>query len=131
VSGCIILVVEDDPEIRNLLVEILEEENLTVSGARSGADALAIVELQAIDLIILDLRLPDVSGAPLIRQIRSVRSTTAILALSGSPDELMMAQGQGVDATLAKPFDLDDLLEIVTRLCPAKGKKPRPSPTKV
>ncbi|HLZ07234.1 MAG TPA: response regulator [Chloroflexota bacterium] len=127
--GCIILVVEDDPEIRTVLLEILEEENLTVIGARSGAEALAIVEQEAIDLIILDLVLPDVSGIAMIKEIRSRRSTTAILALSGSPAGLTMAQEQGVDGFLAKPFDLDDLVEVVTRLCPAKGKRRQPSRT--
>src|SRR5207247_8654292 len=97
-SVCIILVVEDSPEVRDVLIEILEEENLTVSSAPNGADALAMVELQAIDLIILDLVLPDSSGVALIPQIRSRRSTTAILALSASIDALTLAQDQGVDA---------------------------------
>ena len=128
-AGCNILVVEDNPDIRSLLVEILEEENLIVTGVKSGADALEIVEHQVIDLVILDLVLPDASGIALISQIRSRRSKTMILALSGSPNHLTMAQDEGVDGVLAKPFDLDNLLEVVTRLCPAKGKKARPIPT--
>ena len=128
IANCIILVVEDNAEIRDLLVDILEEENLSVRGVRSGVEALAILERDAIDLIILDLVLPDVSGIALIPQIRTRRSNTTILALSGSPDGLKLAQDQGVDATLAKPFDLEVLLEIVSRLCPARGRQSRSSP---
>lgn len=128
-AACTILVVEDNTEIRDLLLEILEEENLTVSGVRNGADALAFVERESIDLIILDVLLPDVTGLAMIQQIRSRRSTTRILAMSGSPAALKMTQDHGVDAILAKPFDVDELLEFVTGLCPATGKKPQPSPT--
>lgn len=120
--ACSILVVEDDTSIREILVMVLKEENLTVTSARNGIDALSIIDSEPIDLVVLDLVLPDVSGPSMVQQIRTTCPNMRILATSASPPALAVAVAHGVDAVLAKPFELDELLAIVTRLCPAEAK---------
>jgi DNA-binding response OmpR family regulator len=122
-AACSILVVEDDQSIREILVTILEEENLTVLAARTGADALATLDREMVDLVVLDLLLPDLEGGIVAKEIRRRHRQPRILAISASPTQLTVAAADGVDAILAKPFDLDELLEVVTQLCPAEPKR--------
>jgi CheY-like chemotaxis protein len=131
--ACTILVVEDDKAIREVLVLILREENLTVVAARNGLAALAIIDRQPVDLVVLDMILPDASWPSMVDQIRATRPGARILAISASPELLAEATKVGVDAVLDKPFELEALLEVVTRLCPAEAKAGpfTPAPSRV
>lgn len=110
----LILVIEDDPQIRRVLGTSLEAYGYEVQLAETGEQALALSTSRAPELFILDLGLPDMDGLHLIPRLRT-RSTQEILVLSarGTEDVKVRALDLGADDHLTKPFSLFELLARV------------------
>lgn len=116
-----ILVVEDDDSIAELLDEFFVLEGFAVEIERSGRSVVSHLGAGQVDLILLDLRLPDLSGFAVCRQVRAweaeraIVSRTPIIILSATVSGDIAARcGQaGADAYVAKPFDVDALLTTV------------------
>jgi len=106
-----ILVVDDDPQIRELLEEYLTQNALRVSVVASGKQMSQILADEAIDLIILDLRLAGEDGMAIVRTLRD-SSAIPIVMLTGVRDEADRVMGLelGADDYLTKPFSLGELL---------------------
>jgi DNA-binding response OmpR family regulator len=118
-----ILVVDDDPQIRALLEEYLKENGLRVSVVASGKQMLQILADEAIDLVILDLRLAGEDGMAIARTLRD-SSAIPIVMLTGVRDEADRVMGLelGADDYLTKPFSPRELLaRIRTVLRRTKG----------
>jgi two-component system OmpR family response regulator len=118
-----ILVVDDDPQIRALLEEYLGENALRVSAVASGKQMSQILADEAIDLIILDLRLAGEDGMAIVRTLRD-SSAIPIVMLTGVRDEADRVMGLelGADDYLTKPFSPRELLaRIRTVLRRTKG----------
>jgi len=118
-----ILVVDDDRQIRDLLQEYLTENELRVSLSSSGEQMAAILENEAIDLVILDLRLAGEDGMAIARTLRE-KSAIPIIMLTGVRDEADRVMGLelGADDFLTKPFSTRELLaRIRTVLRRTKG----------
>ncbi|PVX70731.1 response regulator [Paraburkholderia unamae] len=112
-----ILVVDDDRAIRELIAAYLVENGMRVSAAASGkAMSVALAE-EAIDLVILDLRMPGEDGIEIARRIR-VQSALPIIVVSGLREEAdrVMALELGADDYLTKPFSSRELLARVRAL---------------
>jgi two-component system OmpR family response regulator len=121
-----ILIVDDDPSIRELLTEYFAENGLRVSTAASGADMFSILEDAAIDLVVLDLRLAGEDGMEIARRLRS-ESVIPLIMLTGVRDEADRVMGLelGADDYLTKPFSPRELLARVrTVLRRAKAATP-------
>jgi CheY-like chemotaxis protein len=103
-----ILLVEDEPAIRQLMVTALESAGYRVVQAKNGAEGLKRFD-ETIDLLLTDLKMPYVSGIELIAELRSRRQTLKVLAFSAYPAE-PLADGVGF---LSKPFVRAGLLEAV------------------
>ncbi|MBN3814407.1 response regulator transcription factor [Paraburkholderia sp. Ac-20347] len=112
-----ILVVDDDPAIRELIAAYLGENGMRVSEAASGKAMSAALAEQAIDLVILDLRMPGEDGIEIARRIR-VQSALPIIVVSGLREEAdrVMALELGADDYLTKPFSSRELLARVRAL---------------
>src|ERR1700733_10556121 len=106
-----ILVTDDDPQIRALLKEYLAENELRVSLASSGEEMSKILNDEAIDLIVLDLRLAGEDGMAIARSLRD-QSSIPIVMLTGVRDEADRVMGLeiGADDYLTKPFSPRELL---------------------
>jgi DNA-binding response OmpR family regulator len=106
-----ILVVDDDPQIRELLQDYLTENALRVSAALSGTQMAQILADEVIDLVILDLRLAGEDGMTIARTLRE-RSAIPIIMLTGVRDEADRVMGLelGADDYLTKPFSPRELL---------------------
>jgi two-component system OmpR family response regulator len=106
-----ILVTDDDPQIRALLKEYLAENGLRVSLASSGGEMSKILNDEAIDLIVLDLRLAGEDGMGIARSLRD-QSSIPIVMLTGVRDEADRVMGLeiGADDYLTKPFSPRELL---------------------
>jgi two-component system OmpR family response regulator len=106
-----ILVVDDDPQIRDLLQEYLAENELRVSVALNGGQMSQILADEAIDLVILDLRLAGEDGMTIARTLRD-QSAIPIIMLTGVRDEADRVMGLelGADDYLTKPFSPRELL---------------------
>jgi DNA-binding response OmpR family regulator len=105
------MVVEDEYKLRELLRNYLEREGLEVFSAGSGAEALSQANNRALDLVILDLGLPDVPGEEVAREIRS-GSDVPILMLTAKSDERDRIAGLelGADDYVTKPFSPRELV---------------------
>src|SRR6202050_3583744 len=118
-----ILVVDDDPQIRDLLEDYLKENALRVSVVASGLEMSQVLADEAIDLVILDLRLAGEDGMAIVRTLRD-SSAIPVIILTGVRDEAdrIMGLELGADDYLTKPFSPRELLaRIRTVLRRTKG----------
>jgi DNA-binding response OmpR family regulator len=115
-----VLVVEDETPIRETLCEALAFEGYAVLAARGGREALAHLDESCPDLILLDLMMPDISGWDVLEQrhAQSLCAQAQVVLLSAARTVEATARKHNVRAYLPKPFELDDLLDLVNRLCP-------------
>ena len=106
-----ILIVDDDPEIRGLLVNYLSRNELEAVAARDGREMWQKLDRHAVDLIVLDLMLPDTDGLTLCRELR-VKSSIPVLMLTARGEETDRIIGieMGADDYLVKPFNPRELL---------------------
>jgi two-component system, OmpR family, response regulator len=106
-----LLAVDDDPAIRTLITEYLRENELRVTAAANGKEMMDALREHAIDLVLLDLRMPGEDGMLLARRIRD-QSSLPIIVVSGRLDEAdrVMALELGADDYLTKPFSPRELL---------------------
>jgi DNA-binding response OmpR family regulator len=110
-----ILVVEDDPVIRELIVEVLSDEGHSVIEAADGATGVHLAQSEQPNLILMDLMLPVMDGVAAIRKLKSSSETSSIrtIAMSAGTNLRSHANEIRADGTLAKPFDIDALLALV------------------
>lgn len=113
-----ILVVDDDPEIGPMLERTLGYDGYTVSSALSGAEALETFELERPALIIVDLMMPHMDGEAFIETLRRTYAAEMprVLLLSASDAREAIAKRLTVDASIAKPFELEELRDVVEML---------------
>lgn len=113
-----VLLVDDEPEIRDILREILDEHDCRVLEANNGKEAFQISRTEKIDILITDLLMPEQEGIETIRQFRNVDPDVKIIAMSGAPEPiyLHMARMLGADATLSKPLNLTAVSSILRRM---------------
>jgi DNA-binding response OmpR family regulator len=106
-----ILVVDDDPAIRNLVREYLAQHDFSVSTADSGAQMDKVIGAEMVDLVVLDLMLPDEDGMAIARRLRE-KLDLPIIILTGRTDEADRVKGLdlGADDYVTKPFSQRELL---------------------
>jgi DNA-binding response OmpR family regulator len=109
-----ILIIDDDPDIRELVTEYLCDNDMRVTSRASGKDLFEMLEREAIDLVLLDLKLPGEDGMQLTRAVRE-RATIPIILLTGRKDEADRVMGLelGADDYVTKPFSPRELLARV------------------
>jgi len=108
-----ILVVDDDRDIRELVVDYLQKAGYRATGAANGKEMRALLEKQHVDLVVLDLMMPGEDGLTLCRQLRSDRhQDLPVLMLTARSDEMDRILGleMGADDYLVKPFVARELL---------------------
>jgi len=103
-----VLVVDDHPEIRDLMVKILEERGCQVSTASDGHNTLTQFALDRPDLVITDLSMPGMNGYQLCRLIRGI-SSVPVLIMSAQKGVEEKAYEMGADVFVSKPFDMEAL----------------------
>jgi cyclic di-GMP phosphodiesterase len=121
-----ILLVDDEPALRELLRATFEGADVTVDEAASGAEAEARIRRRRPDVIVLDLRMPGMSGVELCERLKANERTTSIpivLLTGADPEEARRAQRAGAQALVRKPFSPLDLLAVVERVA---GRSPVP-----
>jgi two-component system, OmpR family, response regulator len=106
-----ILVVDDDPAVRTLLRDCLELDNFVVCEAETGAQAIAALATQTIDLVTLDLKLGGENGLEIARSIRSERNVPIVMITGkGDPVDRVVGLELGADDYIAKPFHIREVL---------------------
>jgi DNA-binding response OmpR family regulator len=128
-----LLIVDDEPYIREALQDRLQAEGYDVITAHDGQTAFALLALEAqrspITGLILDMEMPGVHGVEVLRRLRSQSSDVPILMISASHDRQMFDQAMrsGANAYLAKPFDRKELIQVCDRLFRSGPVNPQPA----
>jgi two-component system, OmpR family, response regulator len=127
-----LLIVEDDPRLRRLLRRLLEEDRHVVDVAENGISGVEIaLGTSGIEIIILDLGLPDIGGLEVARRIRAAGFTAAILMLTArdAVGDRVVGLDAGADDYLVKPFAFEELsarLRALSRRGSAVGRRVQP-----
>ena len=112
----VVLVVDDDPDVRGILGMLLSREGFEVVTAIDGAAALEHVTDERIALVVLDLQMPRLDGSQFRRVYGERGGHAPILLVTAAEIGAGDLERLGVSAYVAKPFDIETLLEIVRRL---------------
>ena len=126
-----VLIVDDDPEIRRLLVDYLARNGFEAVAARDGREMWQALDRHAIDLVVLDLMLPDTDGLTLCRELRA-KSNLPVLMLTALGEETDRIVGieMGADDYLVKPFSPRELvarIKAVLRRPRSTNRVPTPA----
>jgi CheY-like chemotaxis protein len=108
-----VLVVDDEPYIREVIGDVLQDEGYAVLFAGSGRGMLELLETEHPDLILLDLMMPNGDGNEALERMRSHAGMRDIPVVVVSTGVMGLGLSSLTVATLTKPFDLDDLLKVV------------------
>jgi CheY-like chemotaxis protein len=111
-----ILCIDDEESILKLFQVTLEEAGYRVLIAESGQQGLRLLEHQEVDLILVDIFMPDMDGLEVIQLLRKTRPASKIIAITGKPgatNNLDIAKHLGAHDTLMKPFSLQELQDAV------------------
>jgi two-component system, OmpR family, response regulator len=113
-----ILVVDDEPTIRDLVSDALREAGYQVDAAANGAEALRIMRRRVPHAIVLDLMMPrlDATGFVEMQRLNPRLAGIPILVVTAAYGAHEAAERLGADACLTKPFELDDLVNAIDRL---------------
>lgn len=109
-----ILIVEDDPVIRDLLLDLLDIEGYPAIAASDGVDALRQIERANPSLILLDLNLPHLDGESVLKELaKAPGPVPRILLITADPRGRRLRHMRGIVGFLSKPFNIDDLLQAI------------------
>lgn len=120
-----ILIVEDRPDTRNMLSFALRKEGFVTLEAEDGKEAVKLVDAKKIDIILLDLLLPKLSGEEVLKYIRSKKENDKIKVLIITASKTFRSEladfiKKGADGFLLKPISIKDLLDIIGKLLKIK-----------
>jgi two-component system cell cycle sensor histidine kinase/response regulator CckA len=119
-----ILVVEDEEQVRTLLVRLLERRGYAVEPAANGRQAIDLVQdhLSDISLVVTDMVMPEMGGAAMLQELRKLRPDLPALCMTGyTREEVVQSENIGDSAFIEKPFTPADFLEQVAGLIPELG----------
>ncbi|MBS0276038.1 MAG: response regulator transcription factor [Proteobacteria bacterium] len=125
-----ILVIDDEPAIRRFLRTSLSAQNYSVLEAEDGESGLAMLQRNAIDVLVLDLGLPGIDGLEVLKRMREGGSSVPVIVLSSRDDEKgkVAALDMGADDYVTKPFGMEELLAriraAVRHRLQQEGEKP-------
>ena len=116
-----VLVVDDEPTVRELFEDALEDTGARLTCERSGFRAMARVNEQPFDLIFMDLMMPGLDGLRTIEEVQRLRPGARIIMITGYATEAILneALAKGAESCMHKPFGASEIREAV---CPAKKR---------
>ena len=123
------LVVDDEPDVVDQVKDLFELRNYTVITATSGEKALELVKKENPNIIILDIRMPGVTGMDVLKEVKKSYPKIRIIMLTGVEDDATknMALGLGASGYLTKPYSYSELLEmsrkLIQEICQEEGIK--------
>ena len=111
-----VLVVDDEPEVRQVLLEFLSSRGYDVTAASGGAEAVALVESVRPDLVLLDVAMPEMDGVETLRRIVAIEPSLAVIMVTANADIGVTSKLLALGAVdyVPKPFDLDYLDQAVS-----------------
>ncbi len=112
-----ILVADDEPLMRNLLIRILESEGYQVNVVSSGIEALECLQKDRYDLLLSDVKMPGISGFELLRRVKAAYPEVAVIMMTGYGEAYSIKQAlmDGADEYITKPFKNHEISLIIER----------------
>jgi two-component system response regulator MprA len=114
-----VLVVDDEPAIRDLILAVLEDEGYLAVGASSAIHALEVIAKEQPDLVLMDIMMPEMDGREAFRRMRERPDLAAIPVVMMSAAYAADRVPDNVAGFLSKPFELDHLLDTISALLSA------------
>jgi len=125
-----VLLVDDEKEFVETLVKRLEKRKLSVAAVNGGREAIELMKKTAFDVVVLDVRMPDMDGISTLKEIKRIQPSVEVIMLTGHANMEVAMQGMELGAFdyLMKPMDIDELLYKLQdayrkRLCMADIEK--------
>lgn len=112
-----ILIIDDDPNLRKTLADILRAKGYELLAAKNGTEGLALLERNAVNLVLIDLGLPDISGLEVLHRVKADYPATEAIILTGNAtlNSAIEAANSGAFSYLSKPYDIDQLILSIQR----------------
>ncbi|MFA6283358.1 MAG: sigma-54 dependent transcriptional regulator [Desulfurivibrionaceae bacterium] len=120
-----ILVVDDEPSMREFLTILLDKNGHAPHAAASGAEALALLQQHQFDLIISDIRMPGLSGLALLENVKQQDLSVPVVLITAyaSPEDAVLAMKNGAYDYITKPFKVDDILSVIKSALESRQEK--------
>ncbi len=127
VNGSLTMIVDDDPNIRMSLKDILEEKGHVVTTAKNGKEAIAIARERPEDIVIIDMKLPFLNGLETFLELKKINPKIQAIIITGYKEEMQdlveQALTSGAYACFYKPFDPQKIVEMVEEIARKKKKE--------
>lgn len=113
-----ILIVDDEELVRNYVRRALASRGWEIGEVNNGIAALALLQREAFDAVICDLKMPDMRGEEVIKRIRAMVPTMKIIAITGSVSNVTnpLVPGVELDGFLIKPFGIDEIRDLLEKV---------------
>jgi two-component system response regulator PilR (NtrC family) len=123
-----VLLVDDEPDIIEILEMVLREEDMDVYTSRSAREALDVLRDRTVDVVVSDIRMPDLTGVELLRQAKQLSPETVFVMMTAfaSTETAIEALQHGAFDYLTKPFRMEELKKIVAQALRRRNLKPVP-----
>ena len=108
-----ILIVDDDPDLRQMLGEVISDQGWAVAEARHGEHALDRLKAERFAVVLLDHRMPGLLGSEVYTRLRAAGDETTVTLITAARDGREIELSLGTPPFLAKPFDLDELIAMI------------------
>ena len=119
-----VLVVDDDPDIRGLLLTALRMKNLSVDSARDGHEALELLREHSYGVVLLDLFMPQIDGFAVLDAIESEVNPPVVLVVTGADRATIERLGtRRIHGVVKKPFDIEELSSVVSSCADIRGRR--------
>lgn len=118
-EGLRVLLVDDDDDFRNVLTERLRMRHLKISAVGSGPEAIGIMQQQGFDVVVLDLRMPEMDGIEVLRRIKEIQPRVEVVLLTGYASMESGIDGMRLGAFdyLVKPCGIEELISKIKNAC--------------
>ena len=120
-----ILIVDDEPSMREFLAILLTKNGYTPITAASGAEALTLLQQRHFDLIVSDIRMPDLNGLALLETVKQQDLSIPVVLITAyaSPEDAVLAMKNGAYDYITKPFKVDDILSVIKAAMEGRTEK--------
>ncbi len=121
-----VLIVDDNPDLRVIFARTFDRHHFSVHLAADGVEALASLEAELPDVLILDLNMPRMSGFEVLKYVRQNQKTkdVKIVIVTGNYMAMRAPETEQADLLLVKPVNIADLITLAQRLVPAQPSQP-------
>jgi two-component system, NtrC family, response regulator HydG len=128
VRGAVVLIVDDDEEVRGTLKEILRERGYRISMAATGQEAIELVKEGKCNIVLLDVIMPGMNGEATLEQIHEIDPTTAVIMMTGKSveDKIRFCLDRGAYGCLHKPYDPEKVVKLLGEIVARKEKNVSP-----